>query len=153
MGLYMRAVVLDWEERSIDDLVAFASENERELRLFFPRERNWREFEVHDEDGQAILEGDLAMVGQDELASGEVKELTDSLAGLDGASERLDRVRDHLASAHAIVALRILPSGYDAAVDAANVIFWFLEQRPGVLAQIDGVGWYDHDQLILSGSA
>ena len=45
--------------------------------------------------------------------------------------------------------MQILMSVYDEAVAAANVIIEFLDQRPGVLVQVDGVGWYDGPNLIL----
>jgi len=38
--------------------------------------------------------------------------------------------------------MQILPSVDDASVAAANAIIDYLEQRPGVLTQIDTVGWY-----------
>jgi len=40
-------------------------------------------------------------------------------------------------------------SAYDDAVAAANAIIEFFEQRPGVLTQVDTVGWCHGRELIL----
>ncbi|WP_328328296.1 hypothetical protein OHA70_03160 [Kribbella sp. NBC_00382] len=54
-----------------------------------------------------------------------------------------------LATATAVVGLQVLPSRHDESVAAANQVITFLERSPGVLTQVDTVGWYDGDSLIL----
>ena len=38
---------------------------------------------------------------------------------------------------------------HEQSVAAANVVVGYLEQRPGVLVQVDTVGWYSGPELIL----
>ena len=45
--------------------------------------------------------------------------------------------------------MQILMSRYDDSVAAANAIVDYLEQQPGVLTQVDTVGWYDGPELVL----
>ncbi len=39
--------------------------------------------------------------------------------------------------------MQVLPSVHEQSVAAANAIIDYLEQRPGVLTQVDTIGWYD----------
>jgi hypothetical protein len=76
----------------------------------------------------------------------ELEEVLDDLEGDEGAREA---VRAHLREASAVVGMQVLMSRYDDSVAAANAVVDFLEQRPGVLTQIDTVGWYEGPELIL----
>ncbi len=48
-----------------------------------------------------------------------------------------------------MLGMQVLPSDHEQSVAAANVIIDYLEQRPGVLTQVDTIGWYDGPDLIL----
>ena len=59
------------------------------------------------------------------------------------------QVRWRSREADAVVGMQVLMSRYDASVAAANAIIEYFEQRPGVLTQVDTVGWYDRAELVL----
>ncbi len=141
MGIYMRAVLPEWLDPPFEDLAAFVAEHSP-----FRARGDWRDFELLDERGDVVLPGDL------EVGAGAREELDEEaelLDELEGAAAARERVRAHLRDAAAVVGMQILPSVYDEAVAAANAVIDYLEQRPGVLTQVDTVGWYDGDELIL----
>ncbi|WP_354697213.1 hypothetical protein [Paraconexibacter sp. AEG42_29] len=70
-----------------------------------------------------------------------MRELADELDGLDGTDDARQQVREHLGQPTAVVGFQILMSCYDESVAATNVVIDFLEQLPGVLTQVDTVGW------------
>ena len=145
MSVYMRAVLAEWEEPSFADLAAFVSEHSQyALRAMV--DPPWKEFEAVDGEGQTVLAGDV-WFGLD--AREELGELEESIQDLEGSNVARDRVASHLRDATVVVGLQILMSAYDDAVAAANAIIEFFEQRPGVLTQVDTVGWYDRGELIL----
>jgi len=79
----------------------------------------------------------------------ELDELEEFLDQHQGSATARATVSAHLASASAVVGLQIVQSRYDESVAAANHLIAFLEKWPGVLTQVDTVGWYDGDRLIL----
>ena len=79
----------------------------------------------------------------------DLAELEEFLDDLTGSSSARESVRTHLRTASAVIGMQILMSVYDDAVAAANTIIDYLEQRPGVLTQVDTVGWYDGPTLVL----
>ena len=96
--------------------------------------------------GETVLAADVwtGDAAREELA--ELEEFLDDLTGLDDAR---DAVRQHLRDASAVVGMQVLMSRYDESVAAANAVIDYLEQRPGVLTQVDTVGWYDGSELVL----
>jgi hypothetical protein len=141
----MRAVLAEWEEPSFADLAAFVSQQSPyALRAIV--DPWWKAFEAVDGEGQTVLAGDVwfGLHAREEL-----DELEEFIEDLEGSDAARDRVASHLRDATAVVGLQILMSAYDDAVAAANAIIEFFEQRPGVLTQVDTVGWYDGGELIL----
>jgi hypothetical protein len=145
MSVYMRAVLAEWDDPSFADLTAFV-EQRSEFRLKSPGDRGWAEFEALNPDGTTVLAGDLTTGN---AAREELNELEQFLDDLAGSSSARDSVKDHLRQASAVVGMQILMSVHDDAVAAANTIIDYLEQRPGVLTQVDTVGWYNGPDLIL----
>jgi len=145
MGLYMRAVLGDWYGRPFDDLAAYVEQHSR-FRVQTIAGRGWAEFEALDEDGTTVLAADLTLR---EEAREELEELEEFLDDHEGPATAREAVRAHLRAATAIVGMQVLPSVYDQSVAAANVIIDYLEQRSGVLTQVDTVGWYDGPDLLL----
>ena len=145
MSIYMRAVLAEWDDPSFDDLTTFV-EQRSSLRVKSVADRRWAEFEPLNPDGATLLAGDLTTGS---AAREELDGLDEVLDDLAGSSSARDAVRDHLREASAVIGMQILMSAYDDAVAAANTIIDYLEQRPGVLTQVDTVGWYDRPDLIL----
>ena len=145
MGLYMRAILGQWDDPPFQELVEFV-QGRSGFRVDDIDNRGWIEFEAVDEQGQAVLAADLA-VGEE--AREELDELEDFLADLEGSAKARDAVRAHLLKATAVVGMQVLPSVHEQSVAAANVIIEYLERRPNVLTQVDTVGWYDGSDLIL----
>ena len=145
MSIYMRAVLAEWDNPSFDDLTTFV-EQRSSFRVKSVADRRWAEFEALNPDGAALLAGDVTTGS---AAREELDELDECLDDLAGSPSARDAVRDHLREASAVVGMQILMSAYDDAVAAANTIIDYLEQRPGVLTQVDTVGWYDGPDLIL----
>ncbi|MEV6417391.1 hypothetical protein [Kribbella sp. NPDC051718] len=146
MALYMRAVIGSWPNPPFADLVSFVGEQGDGLVVVSTDDAGWPDFQVHDADGATVLAADLTL-GED--VREELSELVEFLDDHDGLPTARATVESHLASATAVVGLQILPSRYDESVGAANQVITFLERWPGVLTQVDSVGWYDGDQLIL----
>ncbi len=71
------------------------------------------------------------------------------LSDHEGSVAAQQKVKAHLEKASAVVGMQILMSRYDDSALAANQLIAFLERSPGVLTQVDTVGWYDGDELIL----
>lgn len=141
MSVWMRAVLPTPESRDFDDLrERMAAEQRLEVT------GSWSDFEVHTADGTSILAGDT-WTGDD--AAEDLEELRDELPDLKGRKAARTRVAEALTSAAALVGLQIVMSSYDESVDAANAIIAYLEERAEVLTQIDTVGWYAADKLIL----
>ena len=141
----MRAVLREWRGTPFEDLIAFVASNST-YRVTDVGGRGWHEFEVCAEDGPAVLAADLTM---GDVAREELDELLEFLEDLEGSDDARRAVADHLSSACAVVGMQILMSSYDDSVAAANVVIAFLECNPGVLTQVDTVGWYDGPDLIL----
>ena len=141
----MRAVLREWNSPPFDELSAFVTERSgRQVRSV--GDRGWGEFEALDVGGDIVLVGDLT-TGDD--AREELDELEEFMDDLEGPAAARDAVRAHVRAATAVVGMQILPSVYDESVAAANDVIAFLEQRPGVLTQVDTVGWYDGPELLL----
>lgn len=149
MSQYMRAFVTSWADLPFEELVAFMHEHS-DFEVRAAGGRGWLEFEAVNAEGQTVLSADLSRGDDVREEAEELDELLEDLAGAPAAREQ---VRAHLATADAVLGLQILASVHEQAVDAANAIFGFLEQRPGVLVQVDGVGWYDGADLILNEDA
>ncbi|MFB6724187.1 hypothetical protein ACFCV3_28675 [Kribbella sp. NPDC056345] len=146
MGLYMRAVITSWPGHEFAELVAFMGEQDAG---FVVSGSDWADFEIHDARGAVVLAADLT-VG-DEVRE-ELAEELEFLADLEGTPAARQKVEAHLATASAVVGMQILMSRYDESVAAANQLITFLERSPGVLTQVDTVGWYDGEELILQES-
>jgi len=151
MSFYMRAVMRAWEDRRFEDLVSWVEAVSDGMRVISPGDRGWLEFEVLDAGDTSVLQGDLSLAGGEgsDMLAEEREELLDFLDEFEGSGEAVARVREHLQSATAIVGMRVSMTSYEASVAAANLVIAFLEQRPGVLTQVDALGWYDGDELIL----
>jgi hypothetical protein len=145
MGLYMRTVMRDWHDPPFDEVASYVEEHSQ-FRLQPIGDRGWAEFEALNQNATTVLAADLA-VGDE--AREELDELEEFLDDLDGSQSAREAVRAHLHDATAVVGMQVLPSVYDDSVAAANIIIAYLEQRPGVLTQIDTVGWYDGPNQIL----
>jgi hypothetical protein len=139
MSVYMRAVMSDWHEPSLEELDTFVQDRSG-FRVTSPSGRGWEEFEAVDGTGRTVLAGDLWL---GEAAREELEELEEFLEDLDGSAAARRTVGEHMANASAVVGMQILMSAYDEAVAAANVVIDFLEQGPRLLIQADTVGWYD----------
>ncbi|WP_405061538.1 type I secretion C-terminal target domain-containing protein [Kribbella sp. NBC_01505] len=144
MGVYMRAVISSWPGHEFGELVAFVGE---QSDGFVVSGDGWADFEIHDPAGDAVLIADL-ITGEAEVRE-ELEELLESLDDLRGSPAAHEKVEAHLRTASAVVGMQIIMSRYDESVAAANQLIAFLERSPGVLTQIDTVGWYDLDDLIL----
>jgi hypothetical protein len=145
MSLYMRTVLVEWDDPPFADLQAFV-ERESDYAVRAVDGRGWAEFHAVDAEGTIVLAADLTT---GEQTREELDELCEFLAELEGSPAARDAVRTHLRNAVAVVGFQILPSVREQSVEAANAIIGFLEQRPGVLTQVDTVGWYDGEDLIL----
>ena len=145
----MRAVLKSWHDPPIEDLADFAQRKELRWTVVTPSGRGWDDFECVDSAGETILEGDLTLRGSDGRLQEELDDLNDDLERHRGSPEALAVVRAHIATAKAIAGMRILMSRYDDSVDSANGIIRYLEQEPGALVQVDTVGWYQGDELLL----
>lgn len=145
MGVYMRAVIGSWPDPPFADLASSVGE-QGDWLVVSTDGVGWADFEVRDAQGAVVLVADLT-VG-DEVRE-ELEELVEFLDDHDGSPAARATVESHLASATAVVGMQILPSRHDDSVAAANQVITFLERWPGVLTQVDTVGWYDGDQLIL----
>ena len=145
MGLYMRAVLDEWHEPSFGELAEHVA-GHSDFRARDVDGRGWREFELLGPDGTTVLAADLT-VGKDTRE--ELDELDEFVDDLDGDAAIREAVRAHLRDATAVVGMQVLPSVHEASVAAANAVIDYLEQRPGVLVQVDTVGWYDGLELIL----
>ncbi|TDD58782.1 hypothetical protein E1263_17885 [Kribbella antibiotica] len=143
MGLYMRAVITSWPEHEFAALGTFIGEQDEG---FVVSGLDWPDFEIHDARGNAVLVADLTL-GDD--VREELAEELEALEDLAGSPAARQKVESHLATATAVVGMQILMSRYDDSVAAANQLITFLERTPGVLTQVDTVGWYDGDDLIL----
>jgi hypothetical protein len=146
VGLYMRAVITSWPDPSFADLVAFVGKQVEGFAVVSAAGDDWSEFEVQDKHGAAVLAADLSL---GDRVREELDELEEFLDEHDGPPAARATVETHLASASAVVGMQILPSRYDDSVAAANQVIAFLERSPGILTQVDTVGWYDGDRLIL----
>lgn len=140
----MRAVMRDSDAPPFEDAAAFVA-GRSPFRLEATA-GDWSEFEVIDSNGETVLEADLWTGGE---AREELRELEEFLDQHDGDERAREAVKAHLRNASAIVAMQVLMSRYDESVAAANAIIDYLEQRPGVLTQVDTLGWYDGSELIL----
>jgi hypothetical protein len=145
MSVYMRAVLFEWHEPPFDEIVAFVA-GHGSFRVQPVGDREWMEFEVVNAAGTTVLAADL-MTGSD--AREEMEELLEFVDELDGPDSARELVESHLRTAEAVVGMQVIMSVYDDSVAAANAIIDYLERRPGVLTQVDTVGWYDGPELIL----
>jgi hypothetical protein len=146
VGLYTRVVIGTWSEPPFSELATFVGEQDGGLVVASVDGAGWSDFEVHHVHGATLLVADLT-VGDD--VREELGELAEALDEHDGSPAARATVASHLASATAVVGLQILASRYDESVAAANQVITFFERSPGVLTQVDTVGWYDGDALIL----
>lgn len=144
VSVFMRAVMRDWHAPPFEQAATFVSERSP-FRLQSTGD-GWSDFEVLDAAGETVLAADL---WTDEAAREEFAELEESLDDLEGDERAREAVRAHLSESSAVVGMQVLMSRYEDSVAAANAVVEFLEQRPGVLTQVDTVGWYDGAELIL----
>ena len=147
VSVFMRAVMASWPDPPFSELVAFVAGREGGFTVVPINGRDWSEFEINDKHGQAVLAADIT-VGDE--AREELAELAEELEDLDGSPAAQATVQSMLETASTVVGLQILMSRYDESVAAANLVIAFLERWPGVLTQVDSVGWYDGDRLILT---
>jgi hypothetical protein len=145
MSVYMRAVLAEWDDPPFEALAAFV-EQQSHFRVHSVDDRGWAEFEALDGDGTTVLAADLTT---GPVAREELDELEEFLDDLEGSTAARESVRTHLRTASAVIGMQILMSAYDDAVAAANTIIDYLEQRLGVLTQVDTVGWYEGPELVL----
>jgi hypothetical protein len=144
VSVFIRAVVRDWHSPRFQDAATFVAE--RSPFRLNAATGGWSDFEVLDAEGETVLAADL---WTDEAAREELEELEEFLDDLEGHPGAREAVRAHLRGASAVVGMQVLMSRYDESVAAANSIIDYLEQRPGVLTQVDTVGWYDGPELVL----
>jgi hypothetical protein len=140
----MRAVVQEWSAPPFAEAAAFVA-RKSPFRLQSAGE-GWSDVEAVDATGETVLAAD---VWTGDAAQEELAELEEFLDELDGDDEARDAIRQHMRNANAVVGMQVLMSRYDDSVAAANAIIEYLEQRPGVLTQVDTVGWYDGPELVL----
>lgn len=143
----MRAIMRDWHAPPFEEAASFVA-GRSPFRLQ-SAEGGWSDFEVLDSTGEPVLAADL---WTGEAAREEFAELEALLDDLEGDEAARELVRFHLRAASAVVGMQVLMSRYDDSVAAANAVIDFLEQRPGVLTQVDTVGWYAGPELILQES-
>lgn len=139
----MRAVLREWNAPPFEEAARFVAQRSP-FRL--QAANGWSDFEAIDSAGETVLAAD---VWTGEVAREEFGELEELLDELDGTAASREAVRQHLREASAVVGMQILVSRYDESVAAANAIIAYLEQNPGVLTQVDAVGWYDGAGLVL----
>src|SRR4051794_16900601 len=144
VSVFMRAVMRDWHAPPFEEAAAFVAEHSP-FRLQSAGD-GWAEFEVLDAAGETVLAADL---WTDEAAREEFVELEEFLDDHEGDETAREAVRAHLREASAVVGMQLLMSRYEDSVAAANAVVDFLEQRPGVLTQVDTAGWYDGPEVIL----
>ena len=145
MSVFMRAVLRDWHAPPFAEAANFVAERS-EFRLRSPAAAGWSEFEAIDSTGETVLAADLWTAG---AAREELAELEELLDAHDGDENAREAVRAHLREASAVVGMQVLMSRYEDSVAAANAVIGYLEQHPGVLTQVDTVGWYDGSELVL----
>ena len=144
VSVFMRAVMREWHAPSFDEAASFVADRSP-FRLKSLAD-GWSDFEAVDETGEPVLAADLWTA---EDAQEELRELEEFLDDHDGDEDARDAVRLHLQASTAIVGMQVLMSRYDDSVAAANALIEYLEQRPGVLSQVDTVGWYSGSELVL----
>jgi hypothetical protein len=144
MSVFMRAVIRDWHAPPFAEAANFVADRS-EFRLRSAT-AGWSEFEAIDSAGETVLAADLWTAG---AAREELAELEELLVDHDGDEDAREAVRAHLREASAVVGMQVLMSRYEDSVAAANAVIGYLEQHPGVLTQVDTLGWYDGWELVL----
>jgi hypothetical protein len=156
MGYYVRALLTEWHERPLRELIDHSRAYGHELRPERPDETplddpSWRDADLLGPGAQSPIEVEVAVDdgAPDGMVPSEVQELGDELEEADGPPEAIARVRDHLSRTKAIVAVRILASDSDLGAESAAAVLHYYAQREGVLFQADDDGFYDGDELIV----
>jgi hypothetical protein len=156
VGYYMRALLEEWEERPLSDLIAFSREYGQELRPERPAETPvddpaWREADLLGPNSTAPIEIEVALDDRttDCLLREELNEFREELEGSDADPDALRIVATHLERTRAIVAVRVLASDSGNGLPAAWAVLAYYARRPGVLFQADGDGFYDGEELVL----
>jgi hypothetical protein len=148
----MRALLTEWEERPLSDLVAYSREFGHELRPDAPLDDpGWREADVCGPDTTSPIELEVALDDgtPDCLLRGELDEFRGELEDCEGDPEAVAKVSAHLDRTQAIVAVRVLASDYDRGLQAAWVVLDYYARRDGVLFQADAEGFYEGEKLIV----
>ena len=156
MGYYVRALLERWEDRPLSDLLAFSRDYGHELRLERSAETAvddpaWREADLLGPNAAAPIEVEVALDdGTPEcLVRQELEEFHEELEDVEGSRWARRRVAKHLERTHAIVGVRVLASDSDEGLQSAWAVLAYYAQRPGVLFQADGEGFYDGEKLVL----
>jgi hypothetical protein len=155
VGFYARALLRDAHEFGLRDLVEFAAREGLSVRVEPASALDdpaWRDAELWGSEAEVPVEIDVSRRNDPEsLLHDEVAEFDEALDDADErASEGIARVREHLASAEAIVAVRVLGSDKRTGPTVGNCVLDWYAQREGVLFQVDADGFYDGDELIVS---
>lgn len=156
VGYYMRALLEEWEDRPLSDLLAFSREYGHELQVERPAETPvddpvWREADLLGPSGDAPIEVEVALDdGTDDcLVREELEEFREELEDADGSRRARRKVAKHLDRTRAIVGVRVLASDSDAGMESAWAVLAYYAQRSAVLFQADGEGFYDGEKLVL----
>ena len=152
MGYYMRALLTEWEDRPLGDLVAHSRTYGHELRPDAPLDDpGWREADVYGSEAESPIELDVSLDDgtPDCLLRGELEEFREALEDCEGDPEAVAKVRAHLDRTQAIVGVRVLASDSERGLQAAWAVLDYYAQRDGVLFQADAEGFYEGEQLIV----
>jgi hypothetical protein len=152
MGYYMRALLAEWEDRPLGELVEFSRAYGQELRtdarLDDPA---WREADLLGTESTAPVELEVAFDDgtPDSLVREELAEFREELEDSDADPEAVGKVNAHLDRTQAIVAVRVLGSDSERGLEVAWAVLAYYAQRDGVLFQADGEGFYEGEELIV----
>lgn len=156
MAYYMRALLREWKPRPLDELVAFSEEYGYPLRVRTvaeapPRDPDSIEAELVGLNGSEPVAVEVALDEgmPDCLLREEVEEFRAELDDAVASADAKRKVRDHLDGTRAIVAVRVPASDSEEGLAAANTVLAYFKQRPGVMVQADGEGFYVGDDLIV----
>lgn len=156
MSLFLRALLPEPDERPLRELLAFCSDRGHDLRAELgsgpaPDAVDWREAVLLAPGGDAMVELDVSVDdgAPDSLLVEELDEFRDLLEDADAPGGAVQRVSGHLDRTQAIVAVRVLASGGDEALQVARTVLDFYAGRPDVLLQVDGEGFFAGEELLV----
>jgi hypothetical protein len=148
----MRALLEEWEDRPLSDLVSHSRDYGLELRPDAPLDDpSWREADVYGPEAVSPIELEVALDDgtPDCLLRAELDEFREELEDTDADPDTVAKVGAHLDRTQAIVAVRVLASDYERGLQAAWVVLDYYAQRDSVLFQADAEGFYEGEKLIL----